>query len=125
MKKNKTTHLGRLLVCTSLRHRILADDLRVCVFPSRAGATKTASSSLLTTTGHAVSAVVRHTYGIKNPTDTPVTRVLLLSDDRGSLELRKTTDYGRTFQTIATRVYSFVLGGRFVFASIMTGTVRE
>ncbi|CAF96817.1 unnamed protein product, partial [Tetraodon nigroviridis] len=46
-------------------------------------------------------------------------------NDRGSLELRKTTDYGRTFQTIATRVYSFVLGGRFVFASIMTGTGTE
>ncbi|TNM88455.1 hypothetical protein fugu_004709 [Takifugu bimaculatus] len=43
-------------------------------------------------------------------------------NDRGSLELRKTADYGRSFQTIATRVYSFVLGGRFVFASIMTGT---
>uniref|UniRef100_A0A8D3DAC0 VPS10 domain-containing protein n=1 Tax=Scophthalmus maximus TaxID=52904 RepID=A0A8D3DAC0_SCOMX len=42
--------------------------------------------------------------------------------DKGMLELKKTTDYGRCFQTIATRVYSFVLGGRFVFASIMTGT---
>ncbi|XP_056886189.1 sortilin-like [Takifugu flavidus] len=46
-------------------------------------------------------------------------------NDRGSLELRKTADYGRSFQTIATRVYSFVLGGRFVFASIMTGTGTE
>ncbi|XP_041639920.1 sortilin-like [Cheilinus undulatus] len=45
--------------------------------------------------------------------------------DRGELELRKTTDYGRSFKTIATRVYSFVLGGRFVFASIMTGTGTE
>uniref|UniRef100_A0A8C9YHH0 Sortilin 1a n=1 Tax=Sander lucioperca TaxID=283035 RepID=A0A8C9YHH0_SANLU len=43
-------------------------------------------------------------------------------NDKGMLELRKTADYGRSFQTIATRVYSFVLGGRFVFASIMTGT---
>uniref|UniRef100_A0A8D3EER6 VPS10 domain-containing protein n=1 Tax=Scophthalmus maximus TaxID=52904 RepID=A0A8D3EER6_SCOMX len=43
-------------------------------------------------------------------------------NDKGMLELKKTTDYGRCFQTIATRVYSFVLGGRFVFASIMTGT---
>uniref|UniRef100_A0A673BW12 Sortilin 1a n=1 Tax=Sphaeramia orbicularis TaxID=375764 RepID=A0A673BW12_9TELE len=49
----------------------------------------------------------------------------LLSDDKGMLELRKTADYGRSFQTIATRVYSFVLGGRFVFASIMTGTGTE
>lgn len=39
------------------------------------------------------------------------------------LELRKTLDYGRSFQTIATRVYSFVLGGKFVLASIMTGSV--
>lgn len=46
-----------------------------------------------------------------------------LLDDRGMLELKKTIDYGRSFRTIATRVYSFVLGGRFVFASIMTGTV--
>uniref|UniRef100_A0A671VKV3 Sortilin 1a n=1 Tax=Sparus aurata TaxID=8175 RepID=A0A671VKV3_SPAAU len=46
-------------------------------------------------------------------------------NDRGMLELRKTADYGRSFQTIATRVYSFVLGGRFVFASIMTGTGTE
>ncbi|XP_045884987.1 sortilin-like isoform X1 [Micropterus dolomieu] len=44
-------------------------------------------------------------------------------NDKGMLELIKTTDYGRSFHTIATRVYSFVLGGRFVFASIMTGTV--
>ncbi|KAM9860209.1 sortilin-like [Aulostomus maculatus] len=46
-------------------------------------------------------------------------------NDKGTLELRKTTDYGRSFRTIATRVYSFVLGGRFVFASIMTGKGTE
>nr|XP_046240161.1 sortilin-like [Scatophagus argus] len=46
-------------------------------------------------------------------------------NDRGMLELRKTADYGQSFRTIATRVYSFVLGGRFVFASIMTGTGTE
>lgn len=46
-----------------------------------------------------------------------------LLDYRGMLELRKTTDYGRSFRTIAKKVYSFVLGGHFVFASIMTGTV--
>ncbi|KAL6111681.1 sort1 [Pungitius sinensis] len=45
--------------------------------------------------------------------------------DKGMLELKKTVDYGLSFQTIATRVYSFVLGGRFVFASIMTGTGTE
>ncbi|KAI4826839.1 hypothetical protein KUCAC02_030270 [Chaenocephalus aceratus] len=46
---------------------------------------------------------------------------------KGMLELKKTADYGRSFQTIATRVFSFVLGGRFVFASIMTGkgTLRK
>uniref|UniRef100_A0A667WGR2 Sortilin 1a n=1 Tax=Myripristis murdjan TaxID=586833 RepID=A0A667WGR2_9TELE len=42
-------------------------------------------------------------------------------NDKGVLELWRTRDYGRSFQTIATRVFSFVLGGRFVFASIMTG----
>ncbi|KAM9759694.1 sortilin-like [Menidia menidia] len=45
--------------------------------------------------------------------------------DKGMLELKKTLDYGRSFKTIATRVYSFVLGGKFVFASIMTGTGTE
>lgn len=46
-------------------------------------------------------------------------------NDKGMLELRKTADYGRSFKTIATRVYSFVLGGRFVFASVMTGMGTE
>ncbi|XP_042347441.1 sortilin 1b [Plectropomus leopardus] len=41
--------------------------------------------------------------------------------DRGMLELKRTTDYGKTIKTIATKVYSFGLGGRFLFASIMTG----
>lgn len=39
------------------------------------------------------------------------------------LDLKKTMDYGKTFHTIASRVYSFVLGGKFVFSSIMTGMV--
>ncbi|KAI1893173.1 hypothetical protein AGOR_G00141180 [Albula goreensis] len=43
-------------------------------------------------------------------------------NDRGMLELRKTTDYGKTFKTIGTKIFSFGLGGRFVFASVMTGT---
>ncbi|CAB1425788.1 unnamed protein product [Pleuronectes platessa] len=46
-------------------------------------------------------------------------------NEKGMLELRKTSDYGRSFHTIATRVYSFVLGGKFVFASIMTGKGTE
>lgn len=55
----------------------------------------------------------------------PVSNSLLfLSDDKGMLALRKTTDYGQTFKTIATRVYSFILGGKFLIASIMTGKVR-
>uniref|UniRef100_A0A8C6SCI1 Sortilin 1a n=1 Tax=Neogobius melanostomus TaxID=47308 RepID=A0A8C6SCI1_9GOBI len=43
-------------------------------------------------------------------------------NDKGMLELRRSSDYGRSFKTVASRVYSFVLGGRFVFASIMTGS---
>ncbi|KAM6979703.1 sortilin [Aplochiton taeniatus] len=46
-------------------------------------------------------------------------------NEKGMLELRRTLDYGKSYQTIATRVFSFVLGGRFVFASIMTGTSTE
>ncbi|XP_068608821.1 sortilin 1b [Brachionichthys hirsutus] len=41
--------------------------------------------------------------------------------ERGMLELRRTTDYGKTFKTIATKIYSFGTGGRFLFASVMTG----
>uniref|UniRef100_A0A673CT32 Sortilin n=1 Tax=Sphaeramia orbicularis TaxID=375764 RepID=A0A673CT32_9TELE len=43
--------------------------------------------------------------------------------DRGVLELRRTTDYGKTIKTVATKIYSFGLGGRFLFASVMTGKV--
>uniref|UniRef100_A0A8C6SBN8 Sortilin 1a n=1 Tax=Neogobius melanostomus TaxID=47308 RepID=A0A8C6SBN8_9GOBI len=46
-------------------------------------------------------------------------------NDKGMLELRRSSDYGRSFKTVASRVYSFVLGGRFVFASIMTGSVGQ
>uniref|UniRef100_A0A1A7YKW9 Sortilin 1a n=1 Tax=Iconisemion striatum TaxID=60296 RepID=A0A1A7YKW9_9TELE len=46
-------------------------------------------------------------------------------NDKGTLDLRRTDDYGRSFQTIATRVYSFVLGGKFVFVSVMTGASTE
>uniref|UniRef100_A0A4W4FZ49 VPS10 domain-containing protein n=1 Tax=Electrophorus electricus TaxID=8005 RepID=A0A4W4FZ49_ELEEL len=45
-----------------------------------------------------------------------------LSAERGVLVLKKTTDYGRTAVMIAEKLYSFGLGGRFLFASIMTGT---
>ncbi|XP_008294333.1 sortilin 1b [Stegastes partitus] len=41
--------------------------------------------------------------------------------DRGMLELRRTTDYGNTIKTVASKIYSFGLGGRFLFASVMTG----
>ncbi|XP_062842731.1 sortilin isoform X2 [Trichomycterus rosablanca] len=41
--------------------------------------------------------------------------------EKGMLELRKTTDYGRSFETIGTRIYSFGLGGPFIFASVMSG----
>lgn len=50
---------------------------------------------------------------------------LFLSGDRGKLELKKSLDYGRTFKTIGSRIYSFGLGGRFVFASIMTDSVSS
>ncbi|KAJ3602948.1 hypothetical protein NHX12_030692, partial [Muraenolepis orangiensis] len=35
-------------------------------------------------------------------------------NDKGMLELKRSRDNGRSFQTIATRVFSFVLGGRFL-----------
>uniref|UniRef100_A0A673WJ81 Sortilin 1a n=1 Tax=Salmo trutta TaxID=8032 RepID=A0A673WJ81_SALTR len=44
------------------------------------------------------------------------------SDDKGMLELKRSLDYGKNIKTIASKIYSFVLGGRFVFASIMTGS---
>lgn len=45
------------------------------------------------------------------------------SDDRGTLVLIKTVNYGKSFKTIAEKIYSFGIGGRFLFASVMTGTV--
>uniref|UniRef100_A0A3P8U071 Sortilin n=1 Tax=Amphiprion percula TaxID=161767 RepID=A0A3P8U071_AMPPE len=41
--------------------------------------------------------------------------------DRGMLKLRRTTDYGKTIKTVASKIYSFGLGGCFLFASVMTG----
>ncbi|XP_064492144.1 sortilin isoform X4 [Pseudopipra pipra] len=47
--------------------------------------------------------------------------------DLGFLELKKTPDLGRSFRTIGSRIYSFGMGGRFLFASVMTeqGTTRR
>ncbi|XP_072135054.1 sortilin-like [Mobula birostris] len=39
---------------------------------------------------------------------------------KGLLELKRTDDFGNTFKTIASKVYSFGLGGSFLFASVMT-----
>ncbi|XP_034270653.1 sortilin isoform X2 [Pantherophis guttatus] len=39
--------------------------------------------------------------------------------DIGLLELKKTKDFGKTFKTIGNNIYSFGLGGRFLFASVM------
>nr|XP_057940422.1 sortilin-like isoform X1 [Doryrhamphus excisus] len=46
-------------------------------------------------------------------------------NDRGVLELRRTTDFGKSITTVATKIYSFGLGGRFLFASVMTGKGTE
>ncbi|XP_038871843.1 sortilin-like isoform X2 [Salvelinus namaycush] len=43
-------------------------------------------------------------------------------NDKGMLELKRSLDYGKNIKTIASKIYSFVLGGCFVFASIMTGS---
>lgn len=39
------------------------------------------------------------------------------------LELKRTTDFGKTIKVVASKIYSFGLGGRFLFASVMTGKV--
>lgn len=41
------------------------------------------------------------------------------------LELKRTTDFGKTIKTVANKIYSFGLGGRFLFASVMTGKVSK
>lgn len=45
--------------------------------------------------------------------------------DIGLLELKKTKDFGKTFKTIGNNIYSFGLGGRFLFASVMIEKVRK
>ncbi|XP_061113939.1 sortilin-like isoform X1 [Conger conger] len=42
-------------------------------------------------------------------------------DEKGMLKLKRTTDYGRTIKTIASKIFSFLLEAKFVFASVMTG----
>ncbi|KAI2661676.1 Sortilin [Labeo rohita] len=42
--------------------------------------------------------------------------------DKGVLVLRKSADLGATFKTVAERIYSFGIGGRFLFASVMAGS---
>ncbi|XP_056278378.1 sortilin 1b [Pseudoliparis swirei] len=41
--------------------------------------------------------------------------------NRGMLELKRSTDLGKNIKTIAGKIYSFGQGGRFLFASVMTG----
>lgn len=43
--------------------------------------------------------------------------------DLGLLELKRTKDFGKSFKIIGTKIYSFGLGGRFLFASVMTEKV--
>lgn len=49
--------------------------------------------------------------------------VLSFSDERGELVLMKSVDYGKTYKAVAEKIFSFGIGGRFLFASVMTGTV--
>ncbi|XP_065103080.1 sortilin 1b [Paramisgurnus dabryanus] len=42
--------------------------------------------------------------------------------DRGMLVLKKTTDFGVNIKTVAQKIYSFGIGGRFLFASVMSAT---
>ncbi|XP_019716252.1 sortilin 1b isoform X1 [Hippocampus comes] len=44
---------------------------------------------------------------------------------RGALEIRRTTDFGQNIKTVANKIYSFGLGGRFLFASVMTGEATQ
>lgn len=38
------------------------------------------------------------------------------------LVLRKSVDFGVNIKTVAERIYSFGIGGRFLFASVMAGS---
>uniref|UniRef100_A0AAR2KVX5 VPS10 domain-containing protein n=1 Tax=Pygocentrus nattereri TaxID=42514 RepID=A0AAR2KVX5_PYGNA len=52
-----------------------------------------------------------------------LTLFFCFSDDRGALTLRKTVDNGLTFKTIAEKIYSFGIGGRFL-AVMWFGVMR-
>ncbi|GCC18459.1 hypothetical protein chiPu_0017944 [Chiloscyllium punctatum] len=41
-------------------------------------------------------------------------------NERGVLELKKTTDFGKTSRILLTKVYSFGFAGRFLFASVIS-----
>lgn len=45
------------------------------------------------------------------------------SEARGMLDLKKTTDFGKTLKLIAMKIYSFVARGRFLFATVMKNMV--
>uniref|UniRef100_A0A9J7Z076 Sortilin n=1 Tax=Cyprinus carpio carpio TaxID=630221 RepID=A0A9J7Z076_CYPCA len=42
--------------------------------------------------------------------------------DKGMLVLRKSVDFGVNIKTVAERIYSFGIGGRFLFASVLAGS---
>lgn len=46
----------------------------------------------------------------------------MFSDDKGVLVLRKSADLGVNIKTVAERIYSFGIGGCFLFASVMAGS---
>uniref|UniRef100_A0A671LVL7 Sortilin n=1 Tax=Sinocyclocheilus anshuiensis TaxID=1608454 RepID=A0A671LVL7_9TELE len=50
--------------------------------------------------------------------------VFLFSDDKGVLVLRKSADLGVNIKTVAERIYSFGIGGRFLFASDMIRAIH-
>uniref|UniRef100_A0AAY4B397 Sortilin n=1 Tax=Denticeps clupeoides TaxID=299321 RepID=A0AAY4B397_9TELE len=68
------------------------------------------------------SSVCLTKWGTENTIFFTTTTVNGSCSDRGTLLLKKTSDYGKTFQSIREKIYSFGIGGRFLFASVMTGT---
>lgn len=51
----------------------------------------------------------------------------MFSVDKGMLVLRKSVDLGVNIKTVAEKIYSFGIGGRFLFASVMaeSGNVMQ
>uniref|UniRef100_UPI00398F12D2 sortilin-like n=1 Tax=Pristiophorus japonicus TaxID=55135 RepID=UPI00398F12D2 len=43
---------------------------------------------------------------------------------KGLLELKRTTDFGKTFTTLLTKIYSFGFAGRFLFASVISNLTQ-